>query len=845
MKVTLLKRKTEPQSISLREANNADDTTAIMSKNKESSAEKNLEKDESHAQSDIVLPPHATAKVKGSTHGEMESSSKQSTGREISPNDAMKTACVSPPGHQKIILKIKLPTSKPAAGDPFSSVESSSLNHQTSSEPTTPKLPPLIIKKGKVTSPSTNIELEPPEPTAQKPAKSPPQEALLATVPASGDTTSQQKDEGLAHLISFKMDVPRKRKMPPKVELKNQRASLNRNIQISSDSFPSTNDETSERQPVVALSAPATSTSVVQQLSSETSQLPKISCAENVENSIDSPSKLDPLDHLLAAIVGSPNSPSRSPIPHPVSSSDSQLSLSEVLQISNEEEPDTTSQEVNVHRVQVPDVKLQTVPKVLIQNLSSTDINCLQVKTVVTPETMTSKLPQSPPKLRNKRKCMASAAQGESVEQPSHQSSAVKRILLSSEDNQRCPQRIKEIMQSAAKEKSQWFTKRAPQLIFKGIGLAPIEKKPKSGKTDKSYPPSKEAIAEGPTSAEKSSESGQGSPTAQSNSAVSEARKPASSNDKNSDPFAFSDDLPEIQPVKASIKRKRNQKSPHAAKRKASSKRECKKAVKKAKVSKVPLPLRLSPRFSNKQNPSNHSEESLESQPHTSRILNSVESTTHGLSEKHNSRDDLEQSEKLQKPIQPKSPTYASNKQISNAVETQIPQNLSKNVSESPCAADFEPLVSTHHSVDTTRSATNPQCVNSSSVLSLSSISFLPSTNPPLLNPSSTSTHPSLNPPSNSTDSSPPFNPSSPTTNSPSLEEVKKSSEKTVGECPDCLADDDIFTRGGVLPQQQYADLVDDNCSVYHDTMYNMSYLTPLQEDTDNTSPPMPASPGK
>jgi len=42
----------------------------------------------------------------------------------------------------------------------------------------------------------------------------------------------------------------------------------------------------------------------------------------------------------------------------------------------------------------------------------------------------------------------------------------------------------------------------------------------------------------------------------------------------------------------------------------------------------------------------------------------------------------------------------------------------------------------------------------------------------------------------------------------------------------------------------QYGDTVDDNTAVYHDTMFRMSYLTPLQDTQENTSPPMPASPG-
>ncbi|XP_047741199.1 uncharacterized protein LOC125179420 [Hyalella azteca] len=93
----------------------------------------------------------------------------------------------------------------------------------------------------------------------------------------------------------------------------------------------------------------------------------------------------------------------------------------------------------------VADFKLHNDPKVVVQNLSSNEINSLQNRMQITPEMEHKKLPQSPPKLRNKNNVPQ-----KDVPSEKEFSRATKRIFtdgeVESSRRSSCPGKIRKIM---------------------------------------------------------------------------------------------------------------------------------------------------------------------------------------------------------------------------------------------------------------------------------------------------------------------------------------------------------------------------------------------------------------
>ena len=172
---------------------------------------------------------------------------------------------------------------------------------------------------------------------------------------------------------------------------------------------------------------------------------------DNPSDSVDTNIQMDIIEMNLASIVGSPSPPISASEPPkndiPVSDSVSTEALI------YKEKQSSDAKNIHCGYVFVPDIKLRTAPQVRVRKITNTQINSLQSQAFITPETTREKLPQSPPKLRNKRKtCSIPGVSTIDVAK----SSAVKQILVSdkfSKMRSSYPGKIRRIIAEREKQK--------------------------------------------------------------------------------------------------------------------------------------------------------------------------------------------------------------------------------------------------------------------------------------------------------------------------------------------------------------------------------------------------------
>ncbi|KAF2360197.1 protein of unknown function DUF4371 [Trinorchestia longiramus] len=149
----------------------------------------------------------------------------------------------------------------------------------------------------------------------------------------------------------------------------------------------------------------------------------------------------------------------------------------------------------SVSTVSMPDAKLHKDPKVLVQNLSSNEINSLQNHFLVTPEIEPKKLPRSPPKLRNKKHAYHGVEISSKDSSPRTFSKKIfpesggESVVRSS-----CPGKIRKIMAERERQRtlksSETYefcdeidsspscdSSNTPEIVYKGIGLTPTKAK--------------------------------------------------------------------------------------------------------------------------------------------------------------------------------------------------------------------------------------------------------------------------------------------------------------------------------------------------------------------------------